>query len=636
MRKIDEKRALGELINLVRNEVGLEAKGIESPSELRKTFRRYLLLGELAMAYPEGQLPGALTGITLPGKPVQQDSLRHLCQVWRNRVDLKDAYAEAARTLQAEAGLKDIILTPDPLRDVETFAYLDDFLLRHTQEMVLGGDVAGAIALAEKRRFLFWSREIPEIQLRWRLVETAATLIRLTESIQQALKKGKWSLEELIDAYVRHSEPWMLMDRLARHLESRYIRVEMSGTADEEVLHSLMVRCREVYVDTLRNMAEFYSNLLVNSAFRAGNAKAQETIFVDWVKPLLDKGEKTAYLLVDALRYEMANELLEGFAGYFDSEIVPVLGQLPGITSLGMASLLPGAEKGLSIEGGPSGITVSVEGRPMKDRTTRLTWISERAGVPALTLKLSDIVRLTPKRKKDLSEAKLVVVTSQEIDRLGEEGADEGEVRVYMDEVLEKLRRGIRNLALAGFNHFVVTADHGFLFTEGLERGLQMDPPGGKTVELHPRFWIGQGGNNGEGYFRVNASDLELGGALEFAFPKGLGTFKVKGGAGSYYHGGPSLQESLLPLCHLRARPSVVGRDKAFKIKMNLAKPKISNRFFSVVLSLEAQGLLPTGQKRVRLEILSGKTEVGVVAMAAYGFEEGHGSSSYRAVNPMP
>jgi hypothetical protein len=266
---------------------------------------------------------------------------------------------------------------------------------------------------------------------------------------------------------------------------------------------------------------------------------------------------------------------------------------------------------------------VSVEGHPMKDRTTRLAWISERAGVPALTLKLSDIVRLTPKRKKDLSEVKLVVVTSQEIDRLGEEGADEGEVRVYMDEVLEKLRRGIRNLTSAGFNHFVVTADHGFLFTEGLERGLQMDPPGGKTVELHPRFWIGQGGNNGEGYFRVNASDLELGGALEFAFPKGLGTFKVKGGAGSYYHGGPTLQESLLPLCHLKAKPSVVSRDKAFKIKMNLAKPKISNRFFSVVVSLEAQGLLPTAQKRVRLEILSGKAEVGGVAMAAYGFEEG-------------
>ncbi len=165
----------------------------------------------------------------------------------------------------------------------------------------------------------------------------------------------------------------------------------------------------------------------------------------------------------------MANELLEGFAGHFDTEIVPVLGESPGITSLGMASLLPGAEKGLSIEAFLLGITVSIEGRPMKDRTARLTWISERAGVPALTLKLSDIVRLTPKRKKDLAEAGLIAVTSQEIDRLGEEGAEEAEMRIFMDEVLEKLRRGIRNLASAGLNVFVISADHGFIFAEGLE-----------------------------------------------------------------------------------------------------------------------------------------------------------------------
>ena len=38
---------------------------------------------------------------------------------------------------------------------------------------------------------------------------------------------------------------------------------------------------------------------------------------------------------------------------------------------------------------------------------------------------------------------------------------------------------------------------------------------------------------------------------------------------------------------------------------------------------MESQGLFVAGQKRVRLEIFSGKAEVGMVAMASYGFEEG-------------
>ncbi len=38
---------------------------------------------------------------------------------------------------------------------------------------------------------------------------------------------------------------------------------------------------------------------------------------------------------------------------------------------------------------------------------------------------------------------------------------------------------------------------------------------------------------------------------------------------------------------------------------------------------LEAEGLFTGGEKRIRLELFSGKAEVGSAAMAAYGFEEG-------------
>ncbi len=40
-------------------------------------------------------------------------------------------------------------------------------------------------------------------------------------------------------------------------------------------------------------------------------------------------------------------------------------------------------------------------------------------------------------------------------------------------------------------------------------------------------------------------------------------------------------------------------------------------------MDLEAEGLFTGGEKRVRLEVLSGKPKAGFAAMAAYGFEEG-------------
>ena len=68
--------------------------------------------------------------------------------------------------------------------------------------------------------------------------------------------------------------------------------------------------------------------------------------------------------------------------------------------------------------------------------------------MPVAAFKL-EVVKLTPKRKKEIEAARLIVVTSQEIDRLGEDAADEDETRSYMEEVLEKARRAMRALVRA-------------------------------------------------------------------------------------------------------------------------------------------------------------------------------------------
>ena len=144
------------------------------------------------------------------------------------------------------------------------------------------------------------------------------------------------------------------------------------------------------------------------------------------------------------------------------------------------------------------------------------------------------------------------MVTSQEIDRLGEDGEDYAETRRFMDDMLEQLRRSIRILAKLGVEHFIITADHGYLFADQIDPGMLMDSPGGATVELHPRVWIGKGGTDADGYLRVAASELAFGGDLEMAFPRGLSCFRVKGGVGGYFHGGISLQEMVIPVAVLQ------------------------------------------------------------------------------------
>jgi len=621
--KVTGKKALKELAALVEAETGLAASKLKSPAVLREALLKHLLLGEVALALPDSHRSGILESLDLPNKSVQLDTLNHLCQTWRNRLDLQEAYANAADALEQSAGIATLPLPCDSIATLETFSSLDQPLLAEAADALLKGDGPRAAERASQRRPTFWNRRMPRLQLQWSLVEVAAALQQEAKAISTALKKRKWPLDELIAAYTSHAAPWMRLDTLARHLDSRYARFDFEQESHGPDWEKVVAKCRTEYLSALDLLTEAWTRALEQADFSSNTTPPQTQVFKDTVAPLLADGRRTAYLLVDALRYEMAAELLEGLAGDFAIKLRPALSQLPSITPVGMASLMPGAEDGLVLEKSGSKMHVTIAGKRITDRASRMAWLQERTGEGTLVLKLGEIIRLTPKKKKQLSAAKLLVVTSQEIDRLGEDGSEDDEARIYMDDVLEKLRRGIRNLAAAGVTDFVIAADHGFIFAEGFETGLKMDAPGGDTLELHARCWIGQGGTTADGYFRAPASTLELGGSLECAFPRGLGTFKVRGGAGAYFHGGASPQEQLIPVACLTRENSASTKVSRSRVVIGFTKKAITNRFFSVTLTLESDEIFTPEKRQVRLEIMGGKEVIGHPAMAAYGFEEG-------------
>jgi hypothetical protein len=620
--KVTEKNAIKELATLIEEETGLATRKLKTPPTLREALVRHLLLGEVSLALPDSHRSGVLELLELPGKAVQRDTLLHLCQTWRNRLDFQEAYASAAETLEQSSGITHLVLPSDAIALLETFSSLDLPLLAEAAGALLTGNGQRAAERAALRRPTFWNRRLPQLQLQWSLVEVAAALQQEAHAISSALKKRKWPLDELITAYTSHSTPWMKLDTLARHLDSRYARFDFEHEHGVPDWEKVVARCRTTYLATLDLLTEAWTRALEEAEFTSTAAQPQSQVFKDAVAPLLAAGRRTAYLLVDALRYEMATELLEGLRGDFSIDLRPALGQLPSITPVGMASLMPGAENGLTVEKQGGKMHVSVGGKRITDRASRMAWLQEKTGDGTLVLKLGEIIRLTPKKKKELSSAKLIVVTSQEIDRIGEGGSEDDEARIYMDDVLEKLRRGIRNLAAAGVTDFVIAADHGFIFAEGFETGLKMDPPGGDTLELHARCWLGQGGAAANGYFRVASSTLELGGTLDCAFPRGLGTFKVKGGAGAYFHGGASPQEQLIPVACL-TRKAAAPKSSAARVAIGFAKKAITNRFFSVTLTLESDEMFAPDKRQVRLEVVNGKDVIGHPAMASYGFEEG-------------
>jgi len=145
---------------------------------------------------------------------------------------------------------------------------------------------------------------------------------------------------------------------------------------------------------------------------------------------------------------------------------------------------------------------------------------------------------------------------------------------------------------------------------------MRTDAPGGNTVELHRRCWIGRGGAKSAGCVRVAASMLGYASELEFVFPVATGVF-MAGGDLAFHHGGPSLQELVIPVLTVRTKLRESPRASVDPIEASGLPEAVTNRIFSVTLTYGGKQLLlvPTGIQVRPLLIAAGK-QVGALGMA--------------------
>ena len=633
---LEARGVMPELAALLARELGIRLDDSAKPREARRDLERLALLTDFVSSLRTDQVPPSLEFVELPSGPTEQQAIRALMERWRNRADLRPAYLAASKRVEQEVGASGLQLSLEALATVNTFPCHESQLLRLAEDTALAGDHERICRIARGRKLAFWPGQEGAWLLRWHLIETVCRLILTARKIQEEVKASPRIPEVLVRRYCEGEASWCIIDTLHRHLERQYAAFDLAPNADHERLQRLVELGRREYMEGIGVMAEAFSSALEAKDFDCGSLSRQYTVFVTHVQPHGQQEEKTAFILVDALRFEMARELLEGLHDRFAVDLGPVIAMLPTITPVGMAALLPGADMGMGLlEGGKGSVGIEIGGKAIKDRAARVAFIQEKVPGPVVAFKLEDLLKPSKPTRDRLTDARFVIVTSRELDALSE-GEHVDLARQAMDAVLDHLRRAIRNLAALGVTRVVVSADHGYLFGEAIESGMRIDPPAGKTTDLHRRVWIGKGGETAPGVLRVAASRVGLRGDLELAFPRGLACFKVKGGDRQFFHGGISLQEVVVPVAVLRAQaaaPVIAARPT---VEASMERKKVTTRFFSMTLTYQETGLYDAGALRVRVIGRANRKDVAVPAMASYGFEEGTREMILQRGKPNP
>ncbi|MBF0306517.1 MAG: PglZ domain-containing protein [Alphaproteobacteria bacterium] len=243
-----------------------------------------------------------------------------------------------------------------------------------------------------------------------------------------------------------------------------------------------------------------------------------------------------------------------------------------------------------------------------------------RAHEPGVAvLNLDELAGLSGRKlAKAIAGARLVVVRSTEIDALGERGF-RAVARWAMGNVIGTLAQVMGKLARAGVRHQVVTADHGHLFATERGEEMRIDPPGGETVELHRRCWIGRGGALPPGCLRVGAAELGWRGDLEVIFPAGLGVFRA-GGDLAFHHGGISLQEVVVPVLTAYWDP---GRAPLGEVRLRVVKAPetLVARVLALTVEIEEGGLFDVRDVTTRPRLVADDGRIVGHAIMALGGE---------------
>lgn len=448
--------------------------------------------------------------------------------------------AECADILQIESDLhgKDI----KELLDADYFELIDKKII---SDMVLGIQArtqsSGDITLwCRQRRQSHWYERF---EYHYIALDVAAQFFALLDVVNfHAAHAG-----DMVNNYARN---WFKLDQCYR----QYIHaLKVSGSTT--LLNGLTEQIENFYTNRyllpLNN--EWQRHVDAMDRWSVPGIPDHASFFTKWVKPHLDNNKKIYVIISDALRYEIADELVTRIRqeDRFQADLDCLLSVLPSFTQLGMAALLPQQEGKLSLRISADKAANAFIGDQLTQGTANRDKILKAAlGDRALAMKSNDLMEMNASDSRDLlKDHDVIYFYHNRIDHTGDKMQSEGEACQAAEAAFEDLLRIIKKLTNANASNILITADHGFIYqNRAIEESDFLSAETSGKEYLNRRFILGQTLGVGKEFRHFTPDQLGLAGEVEVAIPKGIQRLRLSGSGSRFVHGGASLQEVIVPV----------------------------------------------------------------------------------------
>lgn len=428
------------------------------------------------------------------------------------------------------------------------------------------------LELMERRRTTRWYSFFQDI---YKALEQAITVVRLRQAWGSSFAKG--------DAQVLfrdYTQRYYLMDQAYRKLYVAYDKVK-----NPELLKRVRDRVEGIYANWfLQVLGMAWSDRLeeeLSQGQRLDSPVDQQSLFFQVIKPHLERDGRVFAIISDALRYEAGRELVKKLQSEFsgETEIRAMQGVLPSITSLGMAALLP--YESLTIGSGGAGL---IDGQSTEG-IQRREMILARSGYASKALQVKDILAMTTdEMRAALDGIKLIYIYQDRIDGTGHHQNEADVFRAVedtMDEIVGVVR-ALRNKVSA--TNIYITADHGFVYTRDvLGESDKLEALTESLLHMDRRYGLARHPVSNSGVVSIRLPHRSADGDdLYLIAPRSYIRFKKQGPGLNFVHGGPSLQEIVIP--KIWHRNDKAGKHTVAKVNLELRASvyRITNRVFTL------------------------------------------------------
>ena len=454
--------------------------------------------------------------------------------LYRDKYDALSAHvAKGLNVFSAFAGMR-----VDDLMECDTFLAVDQVLVKWLIGRLVSEDI-GAIVngftipeLCEKRAKMHFGRKTGK---------TYQLLSSVYSMVKEADYHAADGLKPIIDRYLAADYN---MDQQYRKFYYYYDQLE--STESFEPLRELV---ENVYTN------EYLACLLPawNAGIQTDGAFSAIPLQREFYNTNLRyTKERTVVIISDAMRYEVGQEL---FARMQDdpkctAKLSVQLSVLPSYTRLGMAALLP--HKTLEMT---DDFQVLADGI-LCDNLAGRQQALQSYNPDSVCVQFDDIKNLKVAELRDvLTKRQIIYVYHNQIDARGDKANTEDEVFHACEEAVQEIMDLIHRISVSGNTyHFIVTADHGFIYKR--DKLTESDKISGKSAEkafVNRRFIVSRAALEDDGIDHMSMGRV-LGNedSKVVSYPVSSNVFKVAGGGANYVHGGSSPQEMLVPVLEFK------------------------------------------------------------------------------------